>query len=561
MKKTLLAIALLLSIKASAIEININYHDEENSGFNSKETFTPSIDNPSTTLGDARKYVLERTVKMLSTQLTSNAIIYWGVTFENIEGYGAITVGPTYGSYDINEFPDVHNFLEVGRNYPRHMVRDFLNMPKQLPSSPDDYDGNTRFTRIYNNYTFTTEDNGHRFATTVLHELVHLMGFMTGDCLNDCMPQASSNPSHFNKFIFVEDTHNLFWADLTLEQKNEAAKTPNSIYFKGAQGTIDFANTQLTGGVSTANGIELHSGLNSDGSYDGQSLAHFSPDVMPMQLMHSAGKDVLNLSGAAYVLCDIGWCKGVGFVSDLSISPKTTIIKPNVESTITYEIANLSGKTVTDIAIEIILPENVTIAANSLNENCQQSGQFITCQKNELLAQEYVDIDISIIAPAGTHVFDSQIRSNAFVVDENGENNLSLSTVIAQEAAFPEVTLNEVYEFTEGQSATITPSFTSNENDNLEFSWRIESGQELTIEQNTTTGVLTFTAPSVNVTQTSMLTLSIKSNGRTVTKTTKINVIPILEEVESKSSDGGGSTSNLMLLFMFFSLLLKIRRN
>lgn len=560
MKVVLLIFTLFLSINASAIEININYHDEENSGFNSKEVFTPTIDNPSTTLGGARRYVLERIVKMLSAQLTSNSTIYWGVTFADIAGYGAVTLGPTYTSYSNNTFPDNYNFLEVDRHYPAHMLRDFLNMPKQLPSSSDDYDGSTRFTRVYDNYTFTIGENGQRFASTVLHELVHLMGLYSGDCLNNCLPQASSTQSHFNKFSFVEGIHNLPWAELTLEQKNEAAKIPDNVYFKGTQQTLDFANTQLIGGVSTNNGIELHSGLNSDGSYDGQSLSHLSSNVMPMQLMHSTGKDVLNLSSAAYILCDIGWCKGVGFVSDLGISSKTSVIKPNIESLITYEIANLSEQTVTDIEVEIILPENVSIAANSLSDNCQQSLQVITCQKSELHSQEYSDIDINVIAPVGTHVFDSQIRSNAFVVDENGENNLSLNTITSQESPFPEVTLNEVYEIKEAQLATITPSFIASEEDNLEFFWVMESGSEFPFEQNTLTGELSFTAPTLYAKQKKVFKLTIKSNGRTVTKVVEINIVPALKETEPTKSNGGGGGSTNLFIVMILTLILIPRK-
>jgi len=548
MKELLLVAALFVSASTCASNFKIDYLDEAGVGFKSTEPFSPTNTNPSTTLGEARKYILERTVEMISTQLTISTPIYWGVSFDEIPGYGAMTIGPSFFEFTNTSIPDEYGIFKVGLSYPLVLRSSLLNLIEREPYIEGDNDANTRFTKTAENYNFDTSVEGQRFAANVLHELVHVMGFSTLDCLNECIPAPISLHNHYNQFVFVESDYNTFWNNLSIDQKNTAGNIPDILYFKGSEETLNYANTVLEGGVSAENGIQLHSGMNDDGTWDGQSVGHFSPNVAPLQLMHSAGKNVLDLGAAAYILCDIGWCRGTGFVSDLKISISNKTISPTEESTITYEIANLSTKTVSDIVIELDIPQSMNVITNALPDNCSILESTLSCTQSELLSQEYRDIDITISAPAGTYIIDSKIYSNDFVVDINGENNMSLDTITSEIAPFPVISVEETYTFNEGASANITPTFSANSSDNLSFNWEIESGYNLTFTQDSDSGVLTFTAPDVRVRETTHFKLTMTSNGRTETKSIEVKIAPVTPPKDNNSDGGGGGSTNLFML-------------
>lgn len=68
----------LFCFHSTATTIKVTYLDEAGVGFNSTEPYVPTAENPATTLGEARRHVLERTVRMFSTQFHSEAPIFWG---------------------------------------------------------------------------------------------------------------------------------------------------------------------------------------------------------------------------------------------------------------------------------------------------------------------------------------------------------------------------------------------------------------------------------------------------------------------------------------------------
>jgi len=562
--KSLPFLICLFSLSLKAATINITYLDETNVGFNSTEPYTPTTENPSTTLGEARRYVLERTVRMFSTQFHNDTPIFWGVKLEELGGgYGALTLGPVFTEFTQGSPIDEFGILNTGTHYPRLLIDALSNNVDRVMHSDDDYDATTQFSDYGKNYGFSKE-GGFRFASVVLHELVHVIGFASPDCLKGCIPQPSSHKSHYNQYIFVEGDYNKTWNDLSLLEKEDAAMLEDILYFKGSDSTSVFAANELFSGV-TENGIALHSGTNPDGSWDGQSVSHLSPKITPAQLMFSAGADVNELGAAAYILCDIGWCRNDGFVADLSVTSVNEIsIKPNVDSTISVEIANLSSKKVNNIFWEFEIPNGIEINKSASTAGCEVIDKNFVCEIVELFSEQYIDIDVAITATEGQYIIDSKLYSNSFIVDPKGANNLNILKIISEESPFPIITLEDTYSFTSGDTATVTPQYTDNSDDELNFSWIIESGYELVIEQNTNTGTLSFTAPEVTGSQTTTLVLTSSSKGRTEEKVVTISIAPkpiepeVTPEVTPEKSSGGGSMGLYLLLLI---ALVSIKQN
>jgi hypothetical protein len=557
--KFLIFIIGFTSFYLNATTINITYLDEAGTGFYSTEPYAPTSENPSTTLGEARRYVLERTVKMFSTQFYNPTPIFWGVSLEDLGGgFGAITLGPTFTEFTQGSPVDEFGILTEGTHYPSLLIDALTNNVNRTMYSEDDYDATTQFSSYGKDYGFSGSDEGFRFASVVLHELVHVIGFATTDCLRGCIPQSTSNKSHYNQYVFVEDSYNKFWEELTLLEKEEAAMLESILFFKGSDATLSFAKNQLNSGTSN-NGIGLHSGVNSDGSWDGQSIGHLSPKITPAQLMLSAGSDVNELGAAAYILCDTGWCRNNGFVADLSVtSINDATVKPNIMTTISFEVANLGSNTIEDIYLEFEITDGVEVIESSSTDGCKVTEKTAVCEITELFSEQYINIDIAITATEGEHIIDSKLYSKSFIVDPKGANNLNILTINSEESPFPIISLEENYSFTSGDSVTITPKHTEKPDDELSFNWVIISGDELIFDQNLNTGVLSFTAPEVTTSTTTNLKLTIQSKGRIVEKSITLSISPksIKPEVKLEDSSSGGGMINLLSLFSMLLLIM-----
>jgi len=540
----------------NATTINITYLDDAEVGFNSTEPYTATIENPATTLGEARRFVLEKTVRMFSTQFHNPTPIFWAVSFDELGSFGAITIGPTFTEYTQSNSSDVFGILKVGRHYPKLLIDALTdNVDRQFWA--DDVDASTRFAPIYNDYSFSGADDGHRFATTVLHELVHLIGFASIDCLKGCLPQPVSYNNHYNQFVYVEGGYNTTWNELTLTEKEDVAMVEDTLFFKGSDATLNFAFNNLNSGTSD-NGIGLHSGTNADGSWDGQSVDHLSPKIAPAQLMYSAGADVNELGAAAYILCDIGWCRNNGFVADLSLkSTSETSIKPDTISTIEFEIANLSNETVTNIYLDFELPNGVEFIENSSTAGCTVTGNVVFCEVAELFAAQHLNIDVAVTVNEGQFTIDSKLYSQSFIIDPKGENNLSSLQIISEVSAFSTISLEEKYSVTSGDKVSIAPQFDENPDDEFSFSWSIESGYEFTFEQDSTTGILSLTAPEVSLITSTTLSLTVQSKGRAVVKHINLAISPkpATAKVNTNDKSSGGGGINLMSLWTLLLLI------
>ena len=216
----------------------------------------------------------------------------------------------------------------------------------------------------------------------------------------------------------------------------------------------------------------------------------------------------------------------------------------------------MSNGTVEDIYFEFEIPNDVDVIESSSTNGCKVSEKTLTCKITELIAEQYIDIDVAIISTEGQHIIDSKLYSKSFIVDPKGVNNLNILNITSEEAPFPIISLEETYNFTSGDSVTITPQYTEGADDDLSFNWVIISGDELTFEQDINSGVLSFTAPVVTASTTTLLKLTIQSKGRTVEKTITLSMSPKPIEPEVKPEKSGGGMINILSLLPMLLLII-----
>jgi len=554
-KGTLLLITLLTCFNINATNIVITYIDEPNVGFNDPTTRKATSDNPATTLGEARKYILETTVELFSTQIKTDSDIFWAVEYSELGGgFGAITLGPVSTEFASFDTPDPFGILEIGRSYP-FLFSHALKGTANTFDFSDDYDATTVFSELYPNLTFSLIEGQPRLSSTILHELVHVIGFSNADCLGNCLPAPASRKNQFSKYVYVSDNINGQWDNLSIEEKERVGVLENQVTFKGRNSLFSYGQNNLTSGFNE-HGVELHSTSNDDGTYDNQSIGHLSANVQPEQLMHSAGKDVMQLGISAHILCDMGWCRDTGFVTDLSISyESSTTLLANTESPLTFEIVNLGGKTVNNAIVELIFPMSTVINESALQDNCSLLNTMVTCTYDELYPSDYLDITVqATITDLAVYSLKGKIYSDTYVVDLNGMNNLSIKPLTVQVRDFPTITINETYNVNSEATVNIIPTFSAQEHDNLTFEWTTD--EDIVFTQDNATGELAFTAPKVTSVKSLTFSLITISNGRTTEQsiTIKVNPPAAIVQAADESSPGGGMINLLSL----FSMLLLI---
>jgi hypothetical protein len=557
-KYSFILLLTLACATADATNIVIHYDDKPNIGFNDITPRKSTVDNPATTVGDARKYVLEQTTEMFSTQFKMTSDIFWKVSFSELNDFGAITIGPVSREMTFGDTLDSFDILELGRSYPNIFLYAVTGIVNPLTGRDsygiDDQDAETLFSPNYENFTFSLIDGKHRLSSVILHELVHVIGFSGGDCLGDCLG-AVSRKNIFSKYVYVADTINGQWDDLSIPEKERVGILENQVTFKSSQALNDYAQNNLSSGFNE-HGIELHSSPESDGSWDNQSISHLSANVLPEQLMHSAGKDVMELGVAAYMLCDIGWCRDNGFVTDLEITQNVSVpIAPNVESPFTFEITNLGNKTVSDSIVELTFPNESVINESMLDSNCLLTNAVVTCSYDELISNNYVDITVyATINELNVYAIKSKIYSNSYIVDSNGMNNLLITPLIVQIRDFPSIILDSSSEIISESPVSIAPTFTAVDDENLSFAWSTDENIDFT--QDTLTGELSFIAPKVSFAKTLSFSLTASSNGRTLAQSISIKVNPLAKDEVDEGSSGGSIN-----FFMLLGLLLFVIKN
>jgi hypothetical protein len=208
----------------------------------------------------------------------------------------------------------------------------------------------------------------------------------------------------------------------------------------------------------------MHAELDTDGSLDSQNLSHFAPHMQPSQLMQSRGANTLDMGMAAYVLCDIGWCREHSQVIDMSVE---TILPEQMINdeifTIEYRISSDAGKAIDDASFNLSIDQALSIVSMISEDNrCQLNEYEIDCERLSFTPSEEYVIKLEVQGTTGTYVLKGGVKSNEFDVDRRPFNNLTDDFVTITNRVETPPTNTETPTPTTPTSVPVTPS---NENE------------------------------------------------------------------------------------------------
>jgi hypothetical protein len=401
-------------------KFEITYIDAEGKGAFSAEPFTTG-DGTETTLGEHRQALLEYVTRAVSLQFNHGPIAHeLHVEFDVWEGYAATTLGPVYGEVSEGSRTDKFGVMQMGSSYPGTLVSALLSADYQA-----DEDALVSFMPDLDTFTASGDDKHPSFVYAAYHEMMHVLGFGTTDCLGNCIPAPVSHDGHLSPYLYYNDGGIIKeFESLNIEQKTDAYKSTDAFWFGGTQASRDAANAELTSGHQDGYVYMHATPYPATGNVDPQAGSHFSFDVQPAQLMYSTNARTEDIGMAAYLLCDVGWCRNQG-----------KVIEQSVEATL-----NENASTETESIIDIVVKENLNLGVDNfvLNIRPDAATQVLSLEdpdglcevvtegyqcKGQLLPLAQIDLKL-IVTPAEQHVINGEIYSTGFDVDRNGFNNI-----------------------------------------------------------------------------------------------------------------------------------------
>jgi len=414
-------------------QFEISYIDPAGQGAYDPAAF--NVDGKDTTVGEYRRELIQHVARVVSLQFNHTVPHKIDVNFGVPKGFAAMTLGPSFSEFTESDEKDPYGFLTVGRHYPSTLVSALTG--KKISS---DEDAIMSFADAPQDLTPTGDYEYPPIVYSAYHEMMHVLGFATTDCLGDCIPQPVSQHSHFSSNIYYNDAGTIKAFDsLTLADKTTAYLSIDNLWFGGSATSKDAAMDELTAGHSNGY-VYMYATPNPDtDNVDGQSGSHFSFDVQPAQLMHSARASTDDLGMAAYLLCDAGWCQEGGKVIEQSVDA----------------FINVNASSESETVIDISISENLNVGVDEFELTIYRAPdmQIIDFQDTEnacvtitggyrcvsgLSALEKVELRL-IVTPANEYRLIGELRSTGFDVDRNGFNNI-LDTTLVKANAAPVVT-------------------------------------------------------------------------------------------------------------------------
>lgn len=434
-RKTLsfLALSVSMGVSAATTPLEIVYLDAENVGVNDPKMITLD-DGTEVSLGEFRKNAIEHVARAVSLQFNTDQTFYWDVKFQTNAGYDALTLGPVMSEVRAEEASaDSYGVLEAGRSYPK-ILADTLSGSSSRYGN-DSY-AETMFADYSNNPQSNIKESSGQpeFYSIVYHELVHYYGFADSSCLGDCIPQRSSSPSHISKGMWFHnhDGGVSAYDDASLDEKEEAGMSVDGLLYLGSEATQNAASQELSGGTQVwgfQTYLEMYATA-TNGKWDGQVGGHLSDALQPAQLMRSSAARVQDMGMAAFMLCDMGWCRGVGQVIDLQATASLDENASDEDTTyINVTFTNNTNAIVDKVKAEVRLDATYTDAVIETNDICTVDGDVLSCEMTlSELSEEQITISVGSLQNAGYEIA-GEIYSDDFDVDRNGFNNILDATL------------------------------------------------------------------------------------------------------------------------------------
>ncbi|MEE2003317.1 hypothetical protein QWY20_17840 [Alkalimonas sp. MEB108] len=533
----------------AAIDFDVRFVDPPGQGFHSTEPFSGHGGNQATTLGEARKNVLFRAVDMVRSQVYGSGTIVWEVQFQEIEGYGALTLGPSFS--ELTHLPssdeNISGFdFEVGRHYPSTLMLALTNKQRSF-GDENDADAETLFSEYGSYYGYDADDVRHSFLAVVLHELVHVLGFTDLKCLTNCIPEPSSQKTHFSRLVYGESNP---VDEMSIDEMLPFYVSGNKLWFKGSEATKQAAVSNLTGG-HTDGKLHLHAEL----PYTGQNGSHFAPHMYPAQLMYSAGANTTEFGMAAYVLCDIGWCAGTGKVQDLAVMLELDPGFSNEPTTVTGYLLNSSNSLLRKPELELNIPANIELS--NLPTDCSLNQTLLRCSYDSITEGQKQEFSFTLTAASGTYHLYGRAYARDYIVDPNGANNIIDITFDITERLPLTLSVGSDLEVAPNAEVTLTAT-ASGGTSPYQYEWQQLSGPEVSLELNDNTA--RFRAPSVSTTTELVFRGQVSDGQNTQTDELKVTVIVPVTPIESEQKSSAGAFSSLSILLLGFFVVFTRRK-
>jgi len=282
--------------------ITIVNKDGPGEGFNDPTPFTPVGGNMATTVGQARLNAFEHAADVLAQMLVSTVVIRVDA---QIDPLGPNILGSAGPNTVHRDFP---NALVANTWY----VQALANKLAGQDLDPNTSDINATFSSNFSNWYFGLDENPpigqFDFATVVLHEITHGLGFLS---LVDVLTGEKFLGANdvFMRWLEHHGASPSDYPSMTNIQRQAASIADPNLHFVGA-------NLQAGSGILTAGVTGTHVQMYAPNPVQpGSSVSHFTNIINPDQLMEpgiASGKAIHDLGLAQPLLQDLGWTFGVG---------------------------------------------------------------------------------------------------------------------------------------------------------------------------------------------------------------------------------------------------------
>lgn len=313
----------LLAINpALATTIVLDIADGTNEGFNDPSVVTPVGGNKATTLGEQRRLVFEFAANIIASIIDSPATIRVRAAFDPLTctstmgtlgqagpgGWSRNTCGVLIGS---TWHPHALLNAQNGANPACNGFFDTWPDEDLFPSTPDIQ---TIFNSTINNnpgclagrsFYYGLDGNpgiDFELLTTVLHEIIHGLGFATLVNLN-----TGGTSGNFNDVYMLnleDDSLNDTWGSptFTAQERVNSATDDGDLHWVGA--AVSAEASSLNNGV-TGGQVQMFA---PNTLQPGSSVSHFDTDLAPNELMEPINTGPKSTIGLAeQLLEDIGW--------------------------------------------------------------------------------------------------------------------------------------------------------------------------------------------------------------------------------------------------------------
>jgi hypothetical protein len=377
---------------ANKTTIQIINRDSAGEGLNDSTPATPVGGNNGTTRGAQRLNSIVQAATVWQNYLDSDVTIRVEVNFDPLEcdSSGAVlgAAGPI-NFFSDNSLPFRNTFYSVAQ------VNALLNEDVD----PADNDIFSSFNTTidsgclggvagwYYGFDGNAPSNRIDFTSTILHEIVHGLGFLS--IIDETTGQIPQNtPGVYDLFLFDEITQNTWGrangqTTMTNTQRVNSARSVDDLTWNGSR--VNAASSFLTTGRRNGNGRVLMYAPNPVQS--GSSISHFDESLFPHELMEPISDDVVDQRLTEALLADIGWPVNVaqpeinvirsGFsVPDNTATVSFGTVEQNATApTITFTVSNSGTAALTTSGLSV--PSGFTVTEGlSSSINAGASDDF-----------------------------------------------------------------------------------------------------------------------------------------------------------------------------------------